>query len=319
MLSGSRPVDAEKLFRRYFFPLYPRDARDDLVASRSTDANPARNRTILMHIDDAARRFAGNAAALFGADLRLDRSDASVHRLGAALTLERRDAWAGRGPAGTTANVLFNVVVHGAAYLGACIVDNHPAAWSVRRPLWESVVRLRSAAGEADLAVFHWWLKSLSTAALKSPTGATLADRYRAHVEVPCVLPESLPVFVSGERRLPRLGNPSYARLHKYLRAHLPEVRELGSDFPSADRFAAFAFRWIDFYLVGEGRSVLLAGVSERGLHLFWLGREGFEKGAFLAGDTIVEPSVRVHDGRITATTFERGEPRVREMFWWGP
>jgi hypothetical protein len=312
-------VDAEELFRRYFFPLYPRDARDDLAGSRSVDANPAGNRTVLMHLDDAARRFAGNAAALFEADLRLDRSDASVHRLGAALTLQRRDAWAQRGEVGTTANVLFNVVVHGAAYVGACIVDNHPAAWGVRRPLWESVVRLRSAAGEADLAIFHWWLKSLSTGVLESPTGATLADRYRTHVEVPCIVAESLPVFVAGQRSLPRLVNPSYARLHKYLRAHLPEVRDLGPDFPGADRFAAFAIRWIDFHLVGEGRSVLLAAASERGLHLFWLGREGFEKSAFLAGDAMFEPSVHVHDGRITATTSERGEPLVREMFWWGP
>ncbi|HXX68239.1 MAG TPA: hypothetical protein VEK07_13700 [Polyangiaceae bacterium] len=319
MLSGLPPVDAEDLFRRYFLPLYPADARRDLARSRSLDANPGGNRSILMHLDDAAQRFALNATALFETDLRLDRSDASVHRLGAALTLRRRDAWAARGLAGTTDNALFNAVVHGAAYVGACIVANHRAAWAVRRPLWESVVRVRSAAGETDLAVFHWWLKSLSTSVLDVPSGAGLGDRYRAHVEVPTLRPETLPVIVAGDRRLPRLNNPSYARLHKYLCAHLPEVRSLGDDFPSAERFATFALAWMDFHVVGGGRSVLLAGASAEGLHLFWLGVDGFEKSAFVPGDGAAEPSVRIHDDRITATTSDGGQPRVREMFWWGP
>lgn len=312
-------MDAEDLFRRYFLPLYPADAREDLVRSRSLDVNPGGNQGILMHLNDAAQRFAGNAMALFGADLRLDRSDASVHRLGAALTLARRDAWAGSGDPGTTDNLLFNTVVHGAAYVGACIVANHRAVWSVRRPLWESLVRIRSAAGEADLAVFHWWLKSLSTAVLSAQSGAGLADRYRAHVEVPSMPSETLPILVAGDRSLPRLGKPSYSRLHKYMSAHLPEIRSLGDDFPTAERFAAFALRWIDFHVVGGGRNVLLAGASAEGLHLFWLGADGFEKSAFVPGDATVEPTVFVHDGTITATTSERGQPRVREMFWWGP
>lgn len=270
-------------------------------------------------MDDAAGRFTRNSAALFEADLRLDWSDASVHRLGAALTAERRDAWAALGAPGTTDNVLFNAVVHGSAYVGACIVRNHRASWSVRRPLWESLVHLRSAAGDGDLPVFHWWLKSLSTAVLQSPAGARLADRYRAHVEVPSLRSEALPVIVSGERNLPRLSKPSYARLHKYMCAHLPEVRALGDDFPSAERFSAFALKWIDFYVVGGGRNVLLSGASAQGLHLFWLGAGGFEKSAFVAGDPTPDPIVRVHDGRITATISEGGRPRVREMLWWGP
>lgn len=180
-------------------------------------------------------------------------------------------------------------------------------------------MRLHSAAGETDLAIFHWWLKSLSTSVLRSPAGAGLADRYRTHVEVPCLRPETLPVFVAGERSLPRLSNPTYARLHKYLRAHLPEVRSLGADFPTAERFATFALKWMDFHVVGGGRNVLLAGGSAQGVHLFWLGGDGFEKSAFVAGDGAAEPVVRVHEDRITAMTSQGGEPRVQEMFWWGP
>src|SRR5207248_410962 len=98
---------------------------------------------------------------------------------------------------------LFNVVVHGAAYVGSCIVAKHGARWAVRRPLWESQVHLTSRMGEADLAVFHWWLKSLADDAFTR--GTTLADRYRAHVENPCARPEDLPVIAPVDRRLPRL------------------------------------------------------------------------------------------------------------------
>jgi hypothetical protein len=320
VLIGSPPrVNAEHIFVRYVLPLVPPEERDDLARARSVDANPGRNGAVLGHLDDAANRFARNASGLFGTDLRLDRTDASVHRLGAALTRARRDAWANQGTPGTADNLLFNAIAHGAAYVGACIVDRHAGVWGVRRPLWESVVRLRSAAGEADLAVFHWWLKSLSDDALGGSTGATLADRYRAHVEVPCAAPYALPVLVSGERALPRLKHPSYDRLHKYLRAHIPEVKDVGADFPSAERFAAFGFRWMDFHLVGGGRNVLLAGACREGLHLIWLGQAGFEKSAFVAGDEQPDPVVRIEGDRVTAMTSEGGQARVAELLWWGP
>jgi hypothetical protein len=310
-------LNAEELFVRYFLPLYPPDARSssDLARARSTDANPGGNRFILAHVDDAADHLVRNSRELFGVDLTLDRSDASVHRLSAALTPERRDTWAVRGAAGSPDNVLFNVGVHGAAYVGSCVVANHGGVWSVRRPLWESVVRLRSRAGEADLAVFHWWLKSLSD----DVQGTTLADRYRAHVEVPCALPEQLPVLVAGERILPRLKEPRYDGLHKYLRAHLPELRDLGEHFPSPERFEGFALRWIDFHVLGGGRMVLMAGLSNSGLHLFWLSAAGFEKGAFVACDAFPDPVVRVTAERIVAMTRQGGEERLHEMLWWGP
>jgi hypothetical protein len=321
-------VKPEELFSRYFLPLYPPDSRADLARARATDANPGRNEALFAHLGEAADRFVANARALFGVDLALDRSDESVHRLSAALTIERRDRWAAQGAAGAADNALFNLVVHGAAYVGACVVARHGGVWSVRRPLWESLVRLKSHAGEADLAIFHWWLKSLAddvlapadgTEASSGGSGATLADRYRTHVEVPCMRPEELPAFVTAARSLPRLLKPTYDLLHKYVRAHLPELRDLGEHFPAPDRFTAFAFRWVDFHVLGDGRLVLLAGASPQGLHLFWLGARGFEKSAFFACDSFPDPVVRVEGGRIRAMTSDQGEAREHEMLWWGP
>ncbi len=319
-------MSPEELFARYFLPLYPPDSRADLSRARSMDANPGRNPAMVAHLDEAADRFVANAGGLFGPELVLDRSDASVHRLGAALTRARRDEWAAQGAPGGSDNVLFNAVVHGAAYVGACVVANHGGVWGVRRPLWESVVRLKSHAGEANLAVFHWWLKSLADEALPAagePSlpggGATLADRYRAHVEVPCARPEELPVIVGVERPLPRLKRPSYDQLHKYLRAHLTEVRDLGDDFPTPERFAELALEWMDFHVLGGGRLVLMAGASRKGLYLFWVGASGFEKSAFFSCDAVPEPVVRVRGNHIAAMTQNDGVMRVREMLWWGP
>ena len=310
-------MNVEELFARFFLPLYPPDARSsaDLARARVTDANPGRNRFIVAHIDDARQRFADGARQMFGADLVLDGTDASVHRLSAALTRERRDAWAAQGAVGTADNALFNVAIHGSAYVGSCVVAQHGGEWGVRRPLWESVVRLRSRAGEADLAIFQWWLKSLSD----DGQGATLADRYRAHVEVPCARPEDLPVLVPDGRTLPRLQQPRYASLHQYLRAHLPEVRDLGEDFPSPERFEAYGLRWVDFHVLGGGRMVLLAAPSKAGLHLFWLSAAGFDKSAFFACDAFPEPVVQVRGERLVAMTRDGGEERVHEMLWWGP
>ena len=317
-------MDAQEIFGRFFLPLYPADARDDLARARSTDANPGANPTLVAHLDEAAERFASIAPRIFGTDLALDRTDASVHRLSAAVTLARRDAWSREGDAGTPESSIFNVVVHGAAYVGACVVHSHGASWRIRRPLWESLVGLKSRAGEADLAVFHWWLKSLADDVLgpqkpDTPPGATLADRYRAHVEVPCTPVDALPKVFVGERALPRLKEPNYDKLHKYLRAHLPELRDLGEDFPAPERFSGFAFRWMDFHRLGEGRMALMAGASPAGLNLFWLGHAGFDKSAFYPCDAFPDPIVRVEDERLVVLTSEGGAQRIHEMLWWGP
>jgi hypothetical protein len=328
-------VNAEQLFVQFFLPLYPPDTRGEeghhaIARARATDANPGGNPALVRHLADAARVFVRNAPALFGGDdaakaLGLDGTDASVHRLSAALTRARRDAWAAQGAPGSPENALFNAVVHGAAYVGECIVASrtgragHGAVWSVRRPLWESLVRLRSRAGEASLAVFSWWLKSLADEAYEAPGRATLADRYRTYVEVPCAKPEDLPVLAPADRSLPRLKDPRYDTLHKYLRAHLPELRDVGEDFPSPERFAELRLSSVDFFLVGGGRMLLMAGAAADGLHLLWVTTAGFEKSAFLPSDAFPAPVVRVEGDRVLALTSHAGAVRTTEMLWWGP
>jgi hypothetical protein len=310
-------ASADALFRAFFWPLYPPDVQDDLAKARATDANPAKNPAIFAHLEDAARVFVERAPHLFGEALNLDYSDASVHRLSAALTRDRRDRWAGSGAVGAPENELFNVIVHGAAYVGACVVRSHGGTWSARRPLWESVVRLVSRAGEADLAIFHWWIKSLADEGFDR--GVLLADRYRAHVENPTARPEELPILAPPDRRLPRLVKPRYDTFYKWLKAHLPELRDVGEAFPSPERFEELAFASLDFALVGGGRMLLASGANAHGLHLYWLTADGFEKGAFFPADAFPEPKVRVEGDTIRAILSVDGKQVVHELLWWGP
>ena len=316
----SMPVTAESLFRSHFWPLYPEDARD-LPAVRRTDANPANNPAVLQHLEEAATIFERMAPALLGADVGLDRTDASVHRLSRALTRERRDAWAAHGAAGTADSELFNVVIHGAAYVGACVIREHGGAWAVRRPLWESLVKLSSRAGEGELAVFHWWLKSLADDALGDPDapGTTLADRYRTHVEIPCARPEELAVLVSPDRKVPRLAKVRYDTLHKHLRAHLPEIRDLGEHFPSPERFDQYGFAWLDFVVIGGGRMLLLHGPGEGGVHLFWIDASGFHKSAHLPADKFPTHVIKVDGDKVVVVFSADKRQQVHEMLWWGP
>lgn len=329
-------VTVESLFRDLFLPLYPDDVKADLGRARTEDANPAANPNILAHLDDAARVFLEMAPTVLGVSpttLGLDYTDASVHRLSAALTTERRDRLMANGAIGTAQNALFNVVVHGAAYVGACIVRSHgqdgAASWSVRRPLWESVVRLESRAGQADLPVFHWWLKSLAdptgdvATTAEGPIHATLADRYRTYVEVPCARPEELPVIAPPDRDLPRLAKARYDAFHKYLRARLPELRDVGEAFPSPERFAELGFDHLSFALVGGGRMLVVFGPTKHGLHAFWLTKAGFEKSAFWPCDAFPAPILRVKgagtDQKIEVVLSRNGVASAIEMLWWGP
>jgi hypothetical protein len=313
-------LTAEGLFETYFWPLYPPDTREDLARARQTDANPANNPMFAAHLAEAAALFAVNADAMFGRPLDLDLSDASVHRLSAALTRDARDRFANKGLPGSADNELFNVVVHGAAYVGACIVKNHGGAWAVRRPLWESQVHLASRAGEGSLAVFHWWLKSLADDALSGAADATtLADRYRTHVEIPCAKPEELPVLAEPGRKLPRLSKVRYDLFYKYLKANLPELKDVGEHFPSPERFEEYRFKWMDFFLLGGGRMLLLGGVNDHGAHLFWLDAAGFQKAAFFPADKFPEPVVRVDDEKVRVIVSYGEKLQTHEMLWWGP
>ncbi|HSO31735.1 MAG TPA: hypothetical protein VLT33_04450 [Labilithrix sp.] len=311
-------VTAESLFREVFLPLYPEDARSDLGRARSTDANPAKNPALYAHLGEAAAVFAANAPIVLGvpeSELGLDFSDASVHRLSAALTIARRDRLLEKGEKGTADNALFNLLVHGASYVGACIVRSHGGVWMVRRPLWESLVQLSSRLGEGELPVFHWLLKSLADDA-----PSTLADRYRAHVEVPCAKPEELPVLAPEDRNLPRLKRPRYDSLYKYIKAHLPELRDVGDDFPSPERFEELRFEHLSFLLVGGGRMLVMHGHNEHGLHAMWLGKSGFEKSAFWPCDKFPEPILRrAGDDKLEVLLSQNGAVRSFELLWWGP
>ena len=253
-----------------------------------------------------------NAPALFGADLALDRSDESVHRLSAALTTDRRDRWAARGAPGTADNALFNVVVHGAAYVGACVVASHGGVWSVRRPLWESLVRLKSRAGEADLAIFHWWLKSLADDAMGAPGeavataaadsgwtgGATLADRYRAHVEVPCMRPEDLPAFVAGPAIAPAPAPAALRPLAQVPPRAPARAARPGRDFPAPESIHRVRVQWLDFLVLGGGRMVLMAGASPAGAAPLLAGFARLREERFFACDAFPDPVVRVEGDR---------------------
>lgn len=305
-----------RLFERYFWNLYPEDVRADLGRARATDANPANNPHILGSLDEIADTFVRLAPAVFdGAVLGLDGSDASVHRLSAALSRPLRDRWASeRGPDG--APLLTHVVVHGAMYVGRCAVQNHEGVWQVRRPLWESLVRLKSAAGEGDLAVFQWWLKSLSDGEIDR---GTLSDRYRAHVEEPRRRPETLAPILAAERPIPRLAKVRYDTLYKHLRAHLPELADLGEHFPSAERFSELGFRYLDFVWLGGTRMLLLHGAGKNGVHLFWLDKGGFAKGAYYPADPGSPYELVVEGESLCVKVALNGARAEHVMLWWGP
>jgi hypothetical protein len=299
---------AEGLFKDVFLPLYPEDAKSDLGRARSIDANPAQNPSILAQLAEIAETFVAVAPTAMGApDLVLDFTDASVHRLSALLDAKRRDALVEKGELG-------NVVIHGAAYVGECIVRLHGGRWAVRRPLWESLVTLKSRAGEGELPIFHWWLKSLADDAT-----ATLADRYRAHVEVPTARPEDLPIIAPPERNLPVLKQVRYDVLYKYLKAHLPELKDLGEHFPSPERFADLGFKSLAPMLVGGGRMLVMAGHNQDGMHAFWLTKEGFEKSAFWPCDAFPAPMMRTKDDKLEVLLSVDGKPQSFELLWWGP
>jgi hypothetical protein len=311
-------LTTDKLFSRYFLPLYPEDARtslEGLAQARSTDANPGQNPAVLARAEEAALAFSKLAPAAFDApSLALDFTDESVHRMGALLTRERRDAWLTDPGAGELPTIV-NMAIHGALYVGACVVRSHGGAWQLRNPLWESLVRLDSRAGTGDLAIFHWWLKALGDEEIDDPR---LVDRYRAHVEVPTARPEELPIIAQPDRRLPRLRKVRNDSLNKHLRAHLPELRSVGADFPSPERLDEMRFEWLDFLLIGGGRMLVMHGPTDRGVHLFWLDASGFNKSAYYAADAFPEHKVEALDDRLRVIVPVLGQARVHETLWWG-
>jgi hypothetical protein len=319
-------MTAEEIFERLFRPLYPKGA--DLSVLRSTDANTARNPHLFAQLDHAAEVFAKLAPeALDAPDLALDFSDASVHRLASKLTREARDALTAQEAVGDAPSTLVGsrrsplpsmlatLVTHGALYVGACVVRNHGATWQLRNPMWESLVRLDSKAGTGDLAIFQWWLKALSDEEIDH---ARLADRYRTHVEVPTFDASSLPVICPVDRRIPRLAKVKYDTLHKHLRAHVPELRDVGEDFPSPERFVEMGFKWLEILPIGGGRMLLMHGPTDRGVHVMWLDAKGFNKAAYYPADAFPEHKVKVDGDKLTVIVSVQGTVAAHEMLWWG-
>jgi hypothetical protein len=302
---GTPAISAEGLFTRYFAPLYPAGA--DLARLRSEDHNPGQNPAFAARIAELAEVFVRVAPAALGApDLVLDYSDASVHRMGAALTSERLSTWLreAEGAADPLASppTLVAMATHGALYVGECVRRNHDATWLVRQPLWESLVRLHSARGVGDLPLFHWWLKALADLDTEGPT---LFDRYRTHVEVPTFDASAIPVLADPGRRLPRLHKVRYDTLHQHLRAHLPELKTVGDDFPSAARLDELALTRLDFKLVGGG---------PRAGHPRYVGRR--DPPLLARPKRLSQRGVRSDRGRTDLHALPRGRrapPRVRE------
>jgi hypothetical protein len=300
----------DSLFETHFLPLYPEGLASDLARTRSTDANPGKNPRFAGELRDAAERF----RMLSGLDVDLDYSARSVRELGVAITTARRDAWLQKASSEGLCEIV-PLVIHGAAYVGECIVRNHGGEWLFRQPLWESLVQIKTSMGEAQLPVFHWWLRSLSDSEIGR---FTLGDRYRTYVEEPLFDASSLSVLAKELRDFPKATKTSYDIFFKYMKAHAPEIRDVGADFPTPERFSDMKLKWFSAMWIGAGRMLLVFGQNQDGLHMFWLGKEGFRKSAFLPCDVFPEPRVLNKNDRLEVVLSSSENLVAHEMPWWG-
>ncbi|MEM9692101.1 MAG: hypothetical protein AAGA56_06130 [Myxococcota bacterium] len=307
---------AESLFEQYFLALYPSAEPEALQRLRTEDANPGGNPHIFAQLEAIAETFTKVAPRALGTpSLHLDYSDASVHRLAAALDRDTRDRLL-RSASADEPPPLVHLVTHGAVYVGACIVENHGGRWQVRSPLWESLVRLESAAGIGQLALFQWWLKCLSDAEIDEPR---LADRYRLLVEAPTFDASTIVPWVPATLRAPRLKEVSYDMLVKYVRKHLPQLKGVGPDFPTPAQFQNLGFKWIELVSLGEGRLVLLHGAADQGVRLFWLAKDGFAGAQFIPADPFVPHRLALEGDKIVIEVPVGSDRQRHEMLWWGP
>lgn len=309
----------EALFRAHFQRLYP--VRESLEELRERDANPGDNPAFAQRLESFADTFERVAPVALckpdrTPDLVLGRDDASVHRVAVLLDRETRDRWAAQ-TLDDGATLLSKVVIHGAAWVAACIVRTRPdrARYRFRNPLWETRVELTSAAGVGDLSPFMWWLKALSDAEIDAPS---LGDRYRTHVEVPTFDASSLAVIAPPDRRVPRLAKVRYDALFRHLKAHVPEIGSVGDDFPSPARLDELGFRWLEGRWLGEGRMLLLHGPTRDGVMAMWMSAQGFEKSAYFEADAGSSHMVDVDGDKVRFVVRSGGRDVVHEMLWWG-
>jgi hypothetical protein len=122
-----------------------------------------------------------------------------------------------------------------------------------------------------------------------------------------------------AERRIPRLAKVRYDTLYKHLRAHLPELTDLGPHFPNAERFAELGFERLDFLWLGGTRMLLLHGPAKNGVHLFWLDRGGFAKAAFYPADSKSDYDITAEGGSLRVNLVFQGARAEHIVLWWGP
>jgi hypothetical protein len=294
------PLTPDRLFHQWFWPHYPPEARRDLSAARARDANPGGNPSLAQAPANAAGLFVANAPELLGVHLTVD--DAGVLALARALDRPRRDRWLAAGDPADAGNVFFNTVVHGALFVGEACVTAHGGRWSLRNPLWESLVHRR---GGGAFAPFHWLLKALSDDAVDEDT---LAWRWQVHVVLADAEPERLPPIATGAP-LPRLKTPTYDLLVKYLQQHLPALRDLGAGFPSPELFTRRAYRQLSFEVLHDAR-VLCAhgqqgpdGDHPHAVDLLWLTASGLHHEDTVPSDEAIPYFARALDASTVEVT----------------
>ncbi len=301
-------LTAESLFAEQLLPFYPEGA--DLASLRREETNPAKNPGLYAHAEAL-----GGALCEFFPGVVLDGTEASIGRLSAALTASARTAWLVQEGSQEQPSVLARVCMHGALYVSGCIVRHRAGTWMLRAPLWESRVFLQSAAGDSELAPLSWLLHALSDAEIGSDS---LAKRYDSLVKNPCFDWDAEPVWVPADRRLPKLAKVRYDALYKHLRAHLPELRDVGEAFPSPERFDAYQFKALEF-MVLNGKQVLIYGLGAGGFHAFWMGPQGFLKSVHVACDDFPAPVLRDSTNKLELVVSYQGNPAAHQWLYWGP
>lgn len=307
-----QPLTASDLLARWFWAHYPADVRAAPFLHRDVDANPGNNPGLPAALAEAAELFAANAAGLLGEALPF--TDEGVAALARGLTRERRDAWMAASDPAPPDSHFVQVVVHAAAYLGEVMVRAHGGRWEIRRPLWESVIHRRRG---GTVSPFHWLLKSLADDAVDE---VALAARWRIHVVMHDLDLDGAPV-IAPAKRLPTLKRPTYDLLVKYLRQHLPELRDVGEGFPSPAEFTAKAYEGLSFERLHGGRVVALHGlVPAEGdrppvVEVSWLTARGFDH-----ADTIPCDAGGAYFGRavsdelIEVTVAWQGKPHTHRL-----
>jgi hypothetical protein len=110
-----------------------------------------------------------------------------------------------------------------------------------------------------------------------------------------------------------------YDTLHRHFRAHLPELKDLGEHFPSAERLSELALLHLDFTWLGQGRMLLAHGPTREGIHLVWLDIDGFAKAAYFPAGEGSSYELTLEGDLLEVTITFAGTKAAHQLFWWGP